>query len=85
MQLVPVELMEKLYGTRYGLVVLAAKRVMELREGAAPLIETDARNPLTIALLEIAAGKIYPKLPEEKREEQAQEEETATSEQQSGE
>lgn len=80
MQLVPVELMEKLYGTRYGLVVVAAKRVMKIREGSAPLVETDARNPLTIALLELAAGKIYPETPSEEPAEHSDETEAAATE-----
>ena len=60
MRLVPVETLEKLYGTRYGLVVCVAKRTMRLREGSMPLVETAARNPLTVALLELAAGKVHP-------------------------
>ncbi len=63
MRLLPVELLEKLYGTRYGIVVVTAKRVMRLCEGSTPLVETEAHNPLTIALLELAAGKIHPVAP----------------------
>ncbi|MDH7569422.1 MAG: DNA-directed RNA polymerase subunit omega [Armatimonadota bacterium] len=49
----------------YELVVLAAKRARQLKEGALPLIEPPSDNPLTIALAEIAAGKIEAKyLPE---------------------
>lgn len=43
---------------RYSLVVVAAKRAKQLKEGAPPLIDTLSQNPLTIALEEIAAGKI---------------------------
>ena len=43
---------------RYSLVVLAAKRARQLKEGAPHLIETNSANCLTIALEEIAAGKI---------------------------
>lgn len=43
---------------RYSLVVLAAKRARQLKEGAPPLIETTSANPLTVALEEIAAGKV---------------------------
>jgi DNA-directed RNA polymerase subunit omega len=43
---------------RYSLVVLAAKRAKQLKEGAPLLIETESTNLLTIALEEIAAGKI---------------------------
>jgi len=45
-------------GSRYGLVTLAAKRAKQIKNGAAPLIDTDSPNPLTIALEEIAAGKL---------------------------
>jgi DNA-directed RNA polymerase subunit omega len=43
---------------RYTLVVLAAKRALQLKEGAPALIETTSANFLTIALQEIAAGKV---------------------------
>ena len=45
-------------GSRYSLVVLAAKRAKQIKEGAPVLIETASTNPLTIALEEIAAGKV---------------------------
>ena len=44
--------------SRFSLVVLAAKRAKQLKEGAPKLIETNSTNPLTIALEEIAAGKV---------------------------
>ncbi|MBS1706073.1 MAG: DNA-directed RNA polymerase subunit omega [Armatimonadetes bacterium] len=50
---------------RYVLSNLAAKRARQLREGAPPLVRTDSNHPLTIALAEIAAGKIRPNLPAE--------------------
>ncbi|MFQ3548669.1 MAG: DNA-directed RNA polymerase subunit omega [Armatimonadota bacterium] len=46
------------WGSRYGLVTLAAKRAKQLKAGAHPLIQTDSKNPLTIALEEIASGAI---------------------------
>lgn len=45
-------------GSSYDVVVAAAKRAKQLREGARPLVDIKANNPLTIALHEIAAGKI---------------------------
>ena len=45
-------------GSRYGLVTLAAKRAKQIKNGANPLVTTDSPNPLTIALEEIAAGKL---------------------------
>lgn len=46
------------WGSKYALVVLAAKRAKQIKSGAPPLIATSSKNPLTIALEEIAAGKI---------------------------
>jgi DNA-directed RNA polymerase subunit omega len=44
--------------SRYSLVVLAAKRAKQIKEGAPVLIDTESSNPLTIAMEEIAAGKV---------------------------
>jgi DNA-directed RNA polymerase subunit omega len=49
--------------SRYTLVVLAAKRAKQLREGAPKLIDTPSTNALTIALEEIAAGKVTYQVP----------------------
>ncbi len=52
------DIIEQRVGSRYSLVVLAAKRAKQIKEGAPVLIETASTNPLTIALEEIAAGKV---------------------------
>ena len=44
--------------SKYALVVLAAKRARQIKEGARPLVPTDSANPLTVALEEIAGGKV---------------------------
>ena len=49
---------ENKVSSRYSLVVLAAKRAKQIKEGAPILIDTESTNPLTIALEEIAAGKV---------------------------
>ena len=46
------------WGSKYSLVVLAAKRAKQIKSGAPPLISTSSKNPLTIALEEIAAGVV---------------------------
>ena len=46
------------FRSRYELVVLASKRARELVDGARPLVRVNSKNPLDIALAEIAAGKI---------------------------
>lgn len=46
------------WGSKYALVALAAKRAKQIKAGAPILVDTQSRNPLTIALEEIAAGRI---------------------------
>lgn len=46
-------------GSKYKLVIVAAKRALELSEGAPKLIGTDPkRKPSLVSLEEIANGKI---------------------------
>ena len=46
--------------SKYKLVILAARRALELSEGSPQLIEGDSkRKPSVIALEEIAQGKVY--------------------------
>lgn len=56
--------LSKIGGSRYTLVMLAAKRSRELVEGAKPLIETDSTQPVSIAIEEIIQGKITYTRPE---------------------
>lgn len=49
---------DKRVSSKYSLVVIAAKRAKQIKEGAPVLIDTDSTNPLTIAMEEIAAGKV---------------------------
>ncbi|HWR05257.1 DNA-directed RNA polymerase subunit omega [Sporomusa sp.] len=44
--------------SKYTLVVLAAKRAREIMDGKPSLIESKSNKPVTIALEEIAQGKI---------------------------
>jgi len=53
--------LEKLMGDqhcRYSLVLAAAKRATELAQGSLPLVETKSKKITTIALEEVAAGKV---------------------------
>jgi DNA-directed RNA polymerase subunit omega len=43
---------------KYALVIIAAKRARQVKEGMLPLVDIDSTNPVTIALEEIATGKI---------------------------
>lgn len=51
--------------SKYSLVILAAKRARQIRDGARKLIETKSTNALTIALEEIAAGAIIARIVED--------------------
>jgi DNA-directed RNA polymerase subunit omega len=44
--------------SKYTLVITAAKRARQLNEGAAPLIETNLSKDVSVALEELAQGKI---------------------------
>jgi DNA-directed RNA polymerase subunit omega len=47
-------------GSVYKLVILAARRALELSEGAPALVEADSKEkPLVVALREIAEGKVF--------------------------
>ena len=50
---------------RYLLVVLAAKRSRQLNRGAAPQVETKHKKPTSIALEEVAEGKVGYRLKED--------------------
>ncbi|OLS01704.1 DNA-directed RNA polymerase subunit omega [Tissierella creatinophila] len=49
--------------SRYTLVMLASKRARQIIEGEKPLIDTDSKKPVSIAIEEILAGKITYKNP----------------------
>ncbi len=51
------DLVEKV-DSKYTLVIAAAKRGRQIRDGSKPVVECDSRKEVTIALHEIAAGKI---------------------------
>ncbi|MCM8795590.1 MAG: DNA-directed RNA polymerase subunit omega [Candidatus Omnitrophica bacterium] len=53
------KLLDKSDKSVYKLVILAAKRALEIAEGQPKLVEVDsAVKPSTVALYEIAAGKV---------------------------
>jgi len=56
------KLLDKSMGSIYKLVILASKRALEIAEGQPKLVADDASvKPSTVALHEIAAGKIKAK------------------------
>ena len=70
------DLLEKVEGSRYALVIVAAKRARQINnyhhqlgegigfdEAPPPLIESRSKNYLTMAMEEIARGKITYNVP----------------------
>ncbi len=53
-----VDLLLKKVDCKYTLAVFAAKRAREITNGESALIESKSNKPVTIALEEIAQGKI---------------------------
>lgn len=62
--LIPFEkLLEKAGPSKYKLVILAARRALELSEGHSRLIEADSKTkPSIVALREIVEGKVTYKI-----------------------
>lgn len=54
----PLEELLKRVDNRYTLVVAAAKRARQILEGAEPLVNIDSNKPVSIALAEVAQGKV---------------------------
>lgn len=55
----PIEKLLERIGSLYKLVIVAARRALELSEGSPPLVRTDPKDkPLVVALEEIVAGKV---------------------------
>lgn len=58
MEHVSLEEIMKKTNCRYGLVLAAAARANELLTGEQPLIESESKKATTIAIEEIAGGKV---------------------------
>jgi DNA-directed RNA polymerase subunit omega len=50
--------LESKVGNKYALVIVAAKRARQLKEGAMPFVECVSENPLSIAMDEVGSEKI---------------------------
>lgn len=59
----PLEALLERVSNKYALVIVAAKRARQIKEGALSVVDLDSRNPVTAALEEIAAGKIRFEMP----------------------
>ncbi len=58
MAYIPLEKLLNNSNSLYNLVMAAAKRTTELGQGAQPLIQTHSKKISTIALEEIASGRV---------------------------
>ena len=58
-------------GNKYSLVIVAAKRARQLKEGAMPLAESSSQNPLSIAMDEVASEKVVALEPPDAQEREA--------------
>jgi DNA-directed RNA polymerase subunit omega len=54
----PLEELLEQVDTKYALVLAAAKRARQLKDGGLPLVDIDSTNPVTVALEEIATGRV---------------------------
>ena len=54
----PLESLLEKIENKYALVVSVAKRARVLKEGQLPMVDVASSNPVTVALEELAAGKI---------------------------
>ena len=52
------ELASRQVGSKYDLILIASRRVRELRNGHAPLIDDPHRSEIVTALREIEQGKV---------------------------
>src|SRR5581483_6763068 len=63
--------LEDKVGNKYSLVIVAAKRARQLKEGAMPLAESVSQNPLSIAMDEVNASKVIALEPPDVQEREA--------------
>ncbi|MDQ7841432.1 MAG: DNA-directed RNA polymerase subunit omega [bacterium] len=54
----PLEELLEHVESKYSLVIIAAKRARQLKDGVLPLVDVDSANPVSIALEEIATGRV---------------------------
>jgi len=58
------DILDKSENSVYKLVIMASRRALEIAEGQPKLVDSDAMvKPSTVALAEIAAGKVQYKKP----------------------
>ena len=72
---VPNENPDKI-GSRFAMVMAVAKRAKQIREGSPKLVECRSKNPITIAMEEIAAGAVTMRIPSQEEIEIAERKES---------
>lgn len=66
---VPIEELRSRIGNVYELVIVAAKRTRQINGGAPKLVDVECARATTVAMWEIAKGKIKYRVKNEKGEE----------------
>ena len=54
----PLEELLDRVNNKYALVIIASKRARQLKDGALPMVDIDSANAVSVALEEIATGKV---------------------------
>jgi len=54
----PLESLLEKVDNKYALVIGVSKRARQLKDGHLPMVDIATTNPVTVALEEIAAGKV---------------------------
>lgn len=54
----PLEELLDRVDNKYALVIIASKRARQLKEGSLPMVDIDSANPVSVALEEIATGRV---------------------------
>jgi DNA-directed RNA polymerase subunit omega len=54
----PLEELLDRVDNKYALVIISSKRARQLKEGSLPMVDIDSANPVSVALEEIATGKV---------------------------
>lgn len=54
----PLEELLDRVDNKYALVIIASKRARQLKEGSLPMVDIDSANPVSVALEEVATGRV---------------------------
>jgi DNA-directed RNA polymerase subunit omega len=54
----PLEELLDRVDNKYALVIIASKRARQLKDGSLPMVDIDSANPVSVALEEVATGRV---------------------------